>query len=229
MSLLRGFRVLTVVLCGIVAAPAALGQEGAKAYRAMGLKPQDVLVGTVLKARVLPGTQEQVVCLATYLTGKEDQAHAVNVRLAVFNPSGDDLKGIYSRDFGAERGGYIANGDLIVLDIDRDGVKEIIVSYDDFKERLIEQRLGEVILYDGETLTTAWSGLLEYDATKAARDVPAERRDTFVREFDWSETLRTRGATLFVRKKMLAVAGERLPAPQVVKETYPLRGKPEHW
>jgi len=222
-------RLATIGLLGSLLAASVGAQDGAKAYRAMGLKPQDVLTGTVLKAGVVPGAGEQVVCLVSYLTGKSDQATAVNVRLGVFEAAGDKLTSIYTRDFGAERGGYIAGGDLIVLDIDRDGTKELIVSYDDFEQALVEQRVAEVILHDGKALTTAWSGVLEYDATKAARDVPQERRDMFVREFDWASTLKTRGATLFVRKKVLAVAGARLGEPRVVEETFPLRGTPEHW
>ena len=225
---MRAARLAAWVVAAVAAIPAA-GQEGAKAYRALGLTPQDVLTGTVLKAHVLPEGGEQIVCLATFLTGKDDQANAVGVRLAVFEPAGEGLAAIYKRDFGAERGGYIAGGDLIVLDIDRDGVKEIIVSYDDFEQPLVKQRVAEVILHDGKSLTTAWSGLLEYDATKAARDVPQERRDQYVREFDWASTLRTNGATLFLRRKVLAVAGERLPEPRLINETFPLRGKPENW
>jgi hypothetical protein len=223
-------RLATVGLIGLLIATASVqAQDGTKAYRAMGLKPQDVLTGTVLKAGVVPGAGEQVVCLVTYLTGKSDQAGAVNVRLGVFEASGEKLVPIYTRDFGAERGGYIAGGDLIVLDVDRDGTKELIVSYDDFEQALVEQRVAEVILHDGKALKTAWSGVLEYDATKAARDVPQERRDMFVREFDWGATLKTRGATLFLRKKMLAVAGQRLDEPRVVEETFPLRGAPKNW
>jgi len=228
MRRIRGARLAAWVLALVAAAP-ALGQEGVKAYRAMGLSPKDVLTGTVLKARVVPGGGEQIVCLATFLTGKDDQANAVNVRLGVFEVVGEGLVVAYTRDFGAERGGYIAGGDLIVLDVDRDGIKEIIVSYDDFEQPLVQQRMSEVILHDGESLATAWSGLIEYDATKAARDVPQERRDMFVREFDWAGTLRTNGATLFVRRKVLAVAGERLAEPRLINETFPLRGKPEHW
>lgn len=220
---------LTASLCALISVSPARGQDGAKAYRGLGLASKDVLAGTVLRARVIPGGGEQVVCLATFLTGKSDQANAVNVRLGVFEAVGDKLVSVYQRDFGVERGGHVANGDLIVLDVDRDGTKEIIVSYDDFEQPLIQQRLGEVILHDGKSLVTAWNDLVEYDATKAARDVPQERRDMFVREFDWGETLRTHGATLFVRKRVVAVAGQRLPEPQVVQETFPLRGRPEHW
>ncbi len=50
-----------------------------------------------------------------------------------------------------------------------------------------------------------------------------------MREFDWGNTLRTNGVTLFVKKRMIAVAGERLPEPQIVEETFKLRGRPEGW
>jgi hypothetical protein len=220
--------VLLVVATAWVSA-AAYAQDGTKAYRALGLKPKDVLTGTVVKAGVIPGGREQTVCIATYMTGKSDKANAVNIRLGVFDSFGDGLVTVYTRDFGADHDGYVANGDLLVFDLDRDGVKEIIVSYDDFEQPLIDQRIAEVIVHDGETLTTAWSGLIEYDATRAAREVPQERRDRYVRAFDWVSTLRTRGATLFMNKTMIAVAGERLAEPQVVAETFELRGKSEFW
>ena len=223
-------RIALFVSMVLLVAPVVVeAQQGTKAYKALGLKPQDVLTGTVVKARVLPSNQEQVICIATYLTGKGDKGDAVNVRLGVFDNFGEGLVTLYTRDFGKDEEGYVANGDLLVMDIDRDGVSEIIVSFDDFSDPLIEQRLGEIILHDGQKLDTAWVGLMEYDATKAARDLPAERRDRYVREFDWGNTLRTRGATLFVKKNVIAVAGEMLPEPRVVEETYDLRGEPDNW
>jgi hypothetical protein len=222
-------RVLILALTLALGTTGALAQKGAQAYQALGLKPQDVLTGTVLKSRVTPSDGQQVVCIATYLTGKDEKAEAVNVRLGVFDTFGEGLVTLYTRDFGKENGGYIANGDLLVMDIDRDGINEIIVSFDDFSDPLIKQRLGEIILHDGEKLDTGWAGLMEYDATKAARDLPVERRDRYVREFDWGNTLRTRGATLFFKKKVISVAGERLPEPRTVEETFELRGEPKNW
>lgn len=219
----------TLFAVGLAALLPAAAQDGAKAYQALGLETQDVLTGTVLKARVVPGSGEQIVCIATYMTGKQDKSDAVNVRLGVFDVFGEGLVTLYTRDFGEEMGGYVANGDLLVMDIDRNGVNEIIVSYDDFSDPLIQQRRGEIILHDGEKLDTAWSGLLEYDATKAARELPVERRDRYVRDFDWGNTMRTRGATLFFKKKVIAVAGEHLPEPRVVEETFDLRGSPSSW
>jgi hypothetical protein len=105
-------------------------------------------------------------------------------------------------------------------------VSEIIVCYDDFREPLVEQRVCEIILRDEPGFRTVWSGQVKYDATKAVRDVPQERRDRFVREFDWPNTLRTRGLTLYVDKKVIAVAGERLDEPRIVQETFPLQKEP---
>ena len=115
------------------------------------------------------------------------------------------------------------------MDLDGDGINEIIVSYDSYEDPLIEQKLAEVILHDESGFRTAWSGPLNYDATKAARDLPRERRDRFKREFDLAGTLKTRGVTLFVNKKVIAIAGERLAEPKIVQETFPLRPAPDHW
>jgi hypothetical protein len=147
----------------------------------------------------------------------------------VFDRFGKGLVTVYTRDLGMERGGYVANGDLQLLDLDLDGINEMIVSFDSFEDPLIEQRLAEVILHDGSSFLAGWSGAVEYDATKAARNVPRERRDRFMREFDFGNTMRTRGVTLFVKKRMIAVAGQRLPEPRIIEETYPLRPPPDHW
>jgi len=124
---------------------------------------------------------------------------------------------------GVGGGGLGGGGELQLIDLDRDGVNEIIASFQSFLDPLIEQRLAEVIVNDDGTFRTAWSGALDYDATRAARDVPRERRDRFNREIDFASTLRTRGITLFMNKQMIAVAGERLDQPKVVQETFPLR------
>ena len=193
------------------------------AYRAMGIRPADVLSGTVLSGKVLPGTEKQVVAVVTHFTGSREKDDAVEVRLEVFERTGDTLTRAYGRAFGAESNAPVAEGELQLIDLDLDGVQEIIVSYRSFADPLIDQRLAEVILGGPEGLHSAWSGPIEYDATRAARSVPLERRDRFRREIDFSSTMRTRGVTLFFSKHVVAVAGERLDPPKVVQETFPLR------
>jgi len=205
------------------ATASARADTAAEAYRAMGIQPASVLTGTVLTAKVLPGADKQVVSVTTYLTGSRDKDDAVGVRLDVFRRDGEGLTRIYGRDFAKESGGPVGEGELQVLDLDLDGVNEIIASYRSFLDPLVDQRLGEVVLQDNGEFRNAWSGQLEYDATRAARDVPRERRDRFTREFDFASTMRTRGITLFVNKQMIAVAGERLAQPKIVQETFPLR------
>jgi hypothetical protein len=222
-------RVLVFGLVVAVAASFAHADTPAQVYRAMGIEALDVLTGTVLNARVVPGPDKQVVTMTTFFTGNKDKNSAVNVRLDIFNRRGEMLVPIYTRDFGAENGGNVGDGNLQIVDFDSDGVSNIYVSFDSFEDPLIEQRLAEVILHDGSSFISGWVGEVEYDATKAARNVPRERRDRFVREFDFVNTMRTRGVTLFVNKRMIAVAGQRLSEPRVIEETYPLRPPPDHW
>jgi hypothetical protein len=90
---------------------------------------------------------------------------------------------------------------------------------------LIQDRRLDVLVYDGTSYRVAWNGSISYDATKAVRDVPLERRDRYMRKLDFANTRRTKGLTLFLTKEMISVAGERLPQPKQVQETFPL--KPE--
>ena len=217
-------RILCGALIGLLGTLVlAQGSRSAAAYEAIGIDTANVLAGTVLQAIVVPGGEKQVVSLVTYFTGEKTKEGAVNVRLDVLRGKGNQLAPIYTRDFGAENGGFVGEGDLQLVDLDRDGVNEIVVSFATFADPLIDQRLGEVIFYEKDGFQTAWAHPVEYDATRAARNVPLERRDRYVRELDLINTMRTRGVTLFFEKKVIAVAGERLPEPKLIQETFPLR------
>ncbi len=212
---------LLVAIASVV--PASAGVE---VYAAMGIDKNNVLSGTQLNAKVVPGEAKQVVCLVTYMTGKSQKDSAVNVRLTVFRRQGEGdgtLTKIFSNDYGATYGGLVGAGDLEVFDLDRDGINEIIVSFDSYVDPLIQQRLGEVILWDEQNFRVGWAGPLEYDATRAARSLPPERRDQYVREINLPRTMGTKGVTLFFDKHMIAVAGEKLAEPKIVQESFPLR------
>jgi len=218
------YAVRLLITVGILAVSlsAPWADTAVDAYRAMGIATKDVLSGTCLNAKVMQGDDKQLVCVTTYMNGKRLQPDAVAVRLDVFSIGQGRLTSTYTRDFGSEQGSPVSDGNLEVIDLDVDGVNEIIVSYDSFANPLIEVELAEIIVHDGE-FRTAWSGPLVYDATRAARDIPVERRDRFRRELDLVNTLRSRGLTLFFNKHMIAVAGERLAEPKTVRETFPLR------
>ena len=218
-------RTLACVLFGLVL-PALPASAGVEAYAAMGIDKGKVISSTQTTARVLPGDDKQLVCLVAYFSGKKERSEAVKLRLAVIEVSDGEYTLVWEQDFSAKHGGNVGEGNLELLDLDRDRQSEIIVTFDFFSEPLIRQRLGEVIVWEEDGFKTAWSGRFEYDATKAVRDVPVERRDHFIREIDLISTLRTRGVTLFFNKTMIAVAGERLAEPKVVQETFPLRTRP---
>jgi len=214
-------RILACVLFGFfLSIPAMAGVE---VYAAMGIDKGKVISATQTTSRVLPGDDKQVVCLVAYFTGKTEKTAAIKLRLAVLDRSDGEYTMVWEQDFSAKYGGNVGEGNLELLDLDRDGQSEIVVSFDLFSDPLIRQRFGEVIVWDEDRFKTGWSGPFEYDATKAVRDVPAERRDHFIRELDLISTMRTRGVTLFFNKTMIAVAGERLSEPKVVEETFPLR------
>lgn len=215
-------RTLACALFGLAlsALPATAGVE---AYAAMGIDKGKVISATQTTARVLPGDAKQLVCLVAYFSGTNEKNPVVKLRLAVLEESDGKYTPVWEQDFSAKYEGNVGEGNLELLDLDRDGQSEIVVTFDLFTEPLIRQRFGEVIVWDEDGFKTGWSGWFEYDATKAVRDVPVERRDHFIRELDLINTLRTRGVTLFFNKTMIAVAGERLVEPKVVEETFPLR------
>jgi hypothetical protein len=213
------------ILLGALAAMPLAGARAdtaMRAYQAMEIPPENALTGSVVQSRVMPGDAKQVVAVVTYFTGKRAKSKAVNVRLEVFRDTAGNLVRVYARDFGEELGYQVAKGEMQLVDLDSDGINEIIVTFESLQDPLIRQRWGDVIVYDGE-FRSAWFDLMEYDGTKAARKVPEERRDHFIREVGVAETLRTQGRTLFMIKEVLAVAGEELPEPKVVQESYPLR------
>jgi hypothetical protein len=216
---------LRMAVCALlVAAPhAARADSAADVFKAMGIKAKDVMNSSVATAKVVPGDTKQIVGVVTYLTGKKDEENALGVKLEVYRQEGKELASLYSRDAAKENGGYVGRGEVALLDLDGDGVNEIGLYYDNLKNALIQERRLDVIVYEDGVFRVAWSGAVSYDATKAARDVPQERRDRYLRKLDFANTRRTKGVTLFMTKTMIAVAGERLPQPREIQETFPLK------
>jgi hypothetical protein len=192
-------------------------------YKQLGIKAKDVMNSSVTTAKVLPGDTKQIVAVVTYLTGKKDENDALDVILAVYRQEGKDLVPLYTRDAAKENGGFVGRGEMALLDLDGDGVNEIGLYYDNLKNALIQERRLELIVHDDTGFRVGWTGAVNYDATKAARDVPQERRDRYMRKLDFANTRRTKGVTLFMTKTMIAIAGERLPQPREVQETFPLK------
>ena len=215
---------LAAVLIAVLAALPTTAQVGSDVYKALGIDTPKVLTGSIIQAKVLPGGEKQTVALVTYLTGKKAEDEAVNIKLGVFRRSAESPVLVFSRDYGEVNEGAVGRGELQTLDLDGDGVAEVIVTYDNGKDRLVEERRGEILLVQNDdSFKAGWSGPMSYDATKNVREIPEDRRDRFTREIDAPNTLRTRGITLFMKKRVYAVAGQRLPEPKEVQETFPLR------
>ena len=89
------------LLLAVGIAPADTAIE---AYHAMGIDPGRVLSGTVMNAKVVPGSDKQVVAIVTFFTGSRDKREAVSIRFEIFQRRADALVSIYSRDIGEETG-----------------------------------------------------------------------------------------------------------------------------
>ena len=213
----------SAVACVALLALPAAADTASEVFKKMGIKVGDVMNSSVLNGRILPGEDKQTVAVVTYLTGKKDEANALGVRLEAYRGQGTALSPIYSRDVGKENGGYVGRGEIALVDLDGDGVNEIGLYYDNLKNSLISERRLDIIVREGDGFRIAWTGPVEYDATRAARDVPQERRDRYLRKLDLAATRKTKGVTLFFTKTVVAVAGERLPQPRQVQETFALK------
>lgn len=219
-------RLLPVLAMLVLFVVPAVGAEMQfDAYRALEIEPKDVVVGNVLTSDVIPEGGDEVVAVVTYFTGEKDRKNAVNVRLAVLRIVAGRLEPVFERDYGAIRGGNVGRGELQLADLDRDGLQEIVVNFEDASDPLIARRRGEVLYWKDTSFVVGWEGETAYDATREARNVPPERRDRWAREVDIVGTLRTRGLTLFMTKTVYAVAGETLPQPKRLTETFPLRSR----
>ena len=207
----------------IGAATAAHADTAADVFQQMGIKATDVMNSSVATAKVLPGDAKQVVAVVTYLTGKKDEANALGVKLEIYRQEGTSLSRIYTMDASKDNGGPVGRGEVALLDLDGDGLSEIGFYYDNLKNGLIQERRLDVIVFDEGVFRVAWNGAVNYDATKAVREIPVERRDRYMRKLDFANTRRTKGVTLFMTKTMISVAGERLPQPKDIQETFPLK------
>jgi hypothetical protein len=216
-----------LALVAMLASSAAPADDAASSvYDAMGIKAGKVMNSSVVSSRVLPADDKETVAVVTYLTGRKEEASALNVRFEIYKTEAGKLVSIFTRDVGKENGGYVGRGEIALLDLDGDGVNEIGLYYDNLKNPLVTERRLEIIVHDDSGFRVAWSGPVEYDATKAVRDVSQDRRDRYLRKLDFANTRRTKGVTLFMTKTVIAVAGERLPQPKQVQETFPLRPAP---
>ena len=201
----------------VLSASRVRADSATEVYKQMGIAVKDVMNSSIATARVIPGEPKQVVAVITYLTGKRDGSNALGVRLDVYRSEGEKLVPLFTRDAAKENGGFVGRGEVAILDLDGDGVNEIGLYYDNLKNDLIQDRRLDIFVFEGSTFRLAWSGSSSYDATKAVRDVPLERRDRYIRKLDFANTRRTKGITLFMTKSMIAVAGERLPQPKQIQ------------
>lgn len=163
------------------------------------------------------GIQEQVV-LVNRLTGKREEATALDVLIGIYRDSGNEAPPLWSRSILRATGGPCHGGEVILVDLEGNGPPELLLSYSVSVDSTRRERHGELFRWEGGTARMVWSGILELDTSRDEGTPPAERT-RFKRELDLPRTLAARGRTLFLTKQILVAAGVELPSARTIGES----------
>lgn len=215
--LLAGTFLGALCLCGSGSAHASAG---------VPIPPEgrNVLSRTTLKSDVTDAPGKETVVLTEFLTGKSEEADAIDVILTVYENRQEGAVPTWGRDYLKEWGGPLAGGELSLVDLDGDGRNEIMVSMhhgDDPGRVNVE---AEILWAVGGSFVRAWNGPIRVDTSGA--DLPVERRERYTREIDFDRTTRTRGGMIFFNKKISMTAGVQIEPASVIGESFPLRARP---
>ena len=207
--------------------PAAAGARPSDVQGALlrfsGPSGARVLGQTVMQSDILALPGKETVVLTEFLTGLKGERDSVNVVLDVYPGGGaKDAAPVATRDYLKEKGGPVAGGELVLVDLDWDGTNEVLVSFHHSETAGSVSVLMDVLHEAGEGLKTIWSGPVRVDNSTASSTAPASERERFSREIDYKKTGRTRGGMIVFQKKVFVAAGVPLQPPVVVEESFPL-------
>src|SRR5207247_4849186 len=67
--------------------------------------------------------------LTEFFTEDRNERTAMNLLLGLHRLENGEKKLLAARDYNAEAGGFVSRGSLEIIDLDRDGTNEVMVSY----------------------------------------------------------------------------------------------------
>jgi len=129
---------------------------------------------------------------------------------------------LWTRDYAASLGGFVAGGELALLDLDGDGRNEIVVQFHHHDEPGAVRVVGEILRESGGRFAIAWSGLMRLDTTGPDSVLQGPQRERFTRQVDVERTARTHGGMVVFKKKVWVAAGMPIDPPQTIEESFPL-------
>ncbi len=153
-----------------------------------------------------------------YITGDKSEKTAINLLLGLYRVEGEKRTLLSSRDYNADAGGFVSRGSLQVIDLDRDGVNEILLEYH-HNEQPGSTRVDLDIMRVVEgRLVSVWNGPVRVDTTSPSLDLPPSERERFVRELDLGRTAAMQGRKLCFTKTVSVAAGATLDPPRAMPE-----------
>lgn len=188
--------------------------------------PLKVPKKAVLVTTTIELGDEHSATITEFFTGDKSEKTGINILVGIHRAEGDGRSLLSARDYNAEAGGYASRGSLEVVDLDRDGVKEILVTYH-HHERVGETRIDlDVLRIEDGKLVLAWTGPVRVDTTSSALALPGAERERFVREIGYLRTAADQGRKIHFSKTVSVAAGVALDPPRVLAEEFDLARAP---
>lgn len=183
--------------------------------------PRDPL--EVPKSAVLVTTTMQAgaglsATLTEFFTGDKSEKTGINLLLGLYRTDGGRKELVAARDYNAQGGGFVSRGSLEVVDLDRDGVNEILVNYHKEEKPGMTRIDLDVLKVAPAGLVLAWSGPVRVDTAGASSPFAAAERERFSREIGYLRTAAAEGRKIYFTKTVSVAAGIVLDPPRVLEE-----------
>lgn len=206
-----------VALLAMMAAPAAA--------RATTLDPLALPPSKVYTTTSMSVGPNLTATLTEYFTGEKNEKTAMDVLLGIHVTEGGKRRLVASRDYNQTAGGYVSRSSLELVDLDHDGIKELLVTYHHNEQPETTRVEMDVLRLATDKLVLLWNGPIRLNtAVPAARVAPSDR-DQYVREVDYARTTASRGRSICFTKTVAVAAGAVLDPPRVLNEEIPLAEK----
>jgi len=162
-----------------------------------------------------------------FFTGEKNEKTAMNLLLGIYVQDGAKRRLVASRDYNVAAGGYVSRGSLELVDLDHDGIKEMLVTYHHNEQPETTRVEMDVLRLatDTDKLVLLWNGPVRLNTSAPAVGAAPSDRDQFVREVDYARTTASRGRKICFTKTVGVAAGAVLDPPRVLNEEIPLAEK----